>query len=175
MKLYIFILLMLQVSVVIAEENFQESAKTLSLDLKRNLLEQLSKKISEVGAAESIGFCKTEVGPIVKGIAGERAKKFNFGRTSLKLRNPNNKPQDWMIKYLQEFENKNEDKGVLHTFENGEQAFLGPIYVQAVCLQCHGENLSSAVKSKLNELYPQDKATGYKLGQFRGFVWIKAK
>jgi hypothetical protein len=29
------------------------------------------------------------------------------------------------------------------------------------------------VSNKFNELYPNDKATGFKLGEFRGFIWVK--
>lgn len=28
---------------------------------------------------------------------------------------------------------------------------------------------------KIQKLYPQDKATGFKLNDFRGFVWVKEK
>ena len=51
--------------------------------------------------------------------------------------------------------------------------------VQAIminlCLKCHGAQatLSPAVKEKLSALYPQDKATGYSLGQIRGAMTIR--
>ena len=46
---------------------------------------------------------------------------------------------------------------------------------QALCLQCHGAqaSLSPAVKEKLSALYPQDKATGYSVGQIRGAMTIR--
>ncbi len=47
------------------------------------------------------------------------------------------------------------------------------IPIQEPCMLCHGEVLSSAVKEKINDLYPQDQATGYTLGQIRGAFTIK--
>jgi hypothetical protein len=38
----------------------------------------------------------------------------------------------------------------------------------ALCLQCHGENISPEVQAELARLYPEDKATGYSAGDIRG-------
>lgn len=35
-------------------------------------------------------------------------------------------------------------------------------------LSCHGESLSTKLEKTLAEHYPNDKATGYKLGDIRG-------
>jgi len=43
---------------------------------------------------------------------------------------------------------------------------------EGVCLACHGQNISPEVQTKLNELYPDDKATGYSLGQVRGAIVV---
>jgi len=37
-----------------------------------------------------------------------------------------------------------------------------------MCMNCHGQNLTSAVSSRLAELYPEDQAVGYMPGQIRG-------
>jgi len=57
---------------------------------------------------------------------------------------------------------------------NGQKVFISPLYTAAACLQCHGRP-AGLLKSKLEELYPKDRATGYRLGEFRGFVWVKKK
>jgi hypothetical protein len=33
---------------------------------------------------------------------------------------------------------------------------------------CHGSNIASPIAAKINKLYPNDKATGFKLGDLRG-------
>ena len=55
-----------------------------------------------------------------------------------------------------------------------EFRFMKAIPPGAVCLKCHGTDLSPEVTAKMTELYPQDKATGYKEGDLRGaFVVVK--
>jgi len=57
---------------------------------------------------------------------------------------------------------------------NNEFRFMKAIPMAANCLQCHGTEISPAVSAKLTELYPQDKAVGYKEGDLRGaFVVVK--
>jgi hypothetical protein len=44
----------------------------------------------------------------------------------------------------------------------------------AVCLTCHGTEVKPEVLTKIKELYPNDKATGYQEGDIRGaFVAVK--
>jgi cytochrome c553 len=46
------------------------------------------------------------------------------------------------------------------------------------CLKCHGNtetDINAATKAKLNELYPNDLATGYKLNDFRGLWKVEFK
>jgi hypothetical protein len=42
--------------------------------------------------------------------------------------------------------------------------------VEAICLTCHGQNLSQPVIDALQQYYPDDMATGYQLGQVRGAI-----
>ena len=43
-----------------------------------------------------------------------------------------------------------------------------------MCTACHGspDQISPEVKAKLAELYPNDKAVNYKLGELRGAVVV---
>ncbi|MCK7509930.1 MAG: DUF3365 domain-containing protein [Desulfobacterales bacterium] len=100
-------------------------------------------------------------------------------RTSLKTRNPGNEPDAWEAKVLKEFEArkaKGEDPAQIEYAEivtaNGQKQFR---YMKAIaigpnqpCLKCHGATLDLAVSTRLKDLYPADKATGYKEGELRG-------
>ena len=46
---------------------------------------------------------------------------------------------------------------------------------EVLCLLCHGtqDAISPEVKLKLKELYPKDRAVGYKEGDFRGLIRVK--
>ena len=41
-----------------------------------------------------------------------------------------------------------------------------------LCLACHGEQLDSVVKARLETLYPDDQALGYRVGDIRGAFTI---
>ena len=54
--------------------------------------------------------------------------------------------------------------------------YMKPIFIAApVCLQCHGapNKLAPGVADALKELYPQDQATGYVVGDLRCAVSVK--
>lgn len=156
-----------------------KEAKSLASDLRMSLMQNLSEKISKEGVEKAVPFCHANVKALAKGAAKDRIEKFEFGRTSHKVRNVANNPQPWADKYLKEFagSKKGEIKKdyILHSLENGKRVYLEPLYVEAKCLLCHGENVASNVSAKVKELYPDDKATGFKLGEFRGFIWVKEK
>ncbi|MBU0678495.1 MAG: DUF3365 domain-containing protein [Verrucomicrobia bacterium] len=61
--------------------------------------------------------------------------------------------------------------------ENGHEYFVyyKPLIVQPICLQCHGdpETFSPAVRTILEERYPEDNAVGYRAGDLRGLIKVK--
>jgi len=160
-------------------ESFQVEAERLAQDLKTSLMKNLSEQIAKDGVVKAIPFCHENVKLIARKSSADRFDKFEFGRTSHKLRNENNRPQDWITPYLKEFSGSFKGdikkKYILHRTENGKQIYIEPLYVQAQCLACHGQQVSNEIKRKLNQLYPKDQATGFKLNEFRGFIWIKEK
>lgn len=159
-------------------QDFEQEAPKLAQDLKTSLMKNLSEKVAKEGAVKAIPFCHENVKPIAKTAAGDRISKYEFGRTSHKLRNEGNKSAPWAEVYLKDFQGtfqKDGKKPFFHKLENGKKVYLEPLYVQPQCLACHGENVASDVKAQLNQLYPKDQATGFKLGEFRGFIWVKEK
>jgi excinuclease UvrABC ATPase subunit len=177
MKLFLLLTLVFMTSA--HAQDFETEAKTLAQDLKSSLMKNLSEKMAKDGAVKAISFCHENVKPIAKLAAKDRVSKFEFGRTSHKIRNEANAPQAWANVYLKEFQGtfKGDIKKehIIHKLENSKRVYLEPLYVQAQCLTCHGESIAPEIKTKLAEIYPQDKATGFKLGEFRGFIWIKEK
>ena len=109
---------------------------------------------------------------------------WRVARTSLKVRNPLNTADEWEKQVLQRFED-NKAKGIsiqklelteiIKQDEHTIFRYMKAIPVSPVCLGCHGENISSAVQEKLKNLYPQDNATGFKVGDIRGAFSITRK
>ena len=176
-----FILIFLvTVNIAFAQiDNFENEARVLANDLKMSLMKNLSEKISKDGPVEAVPFCHANVKLIAKGAAKDRISKFEFGRTSHKLRNVSNAPQSWAVEYLKEFEGQKKGDvkktSMIHRLDDGKRVYLEPLYIEAKCLLCHGEDVSKNVNDKIQELYPKDKGTGFKLGEFRGFIWVKEK
>jgi cytochrome c553 len=126
-------------------------------------------------AAETSGFdgaievCKTEAGPIAKTVASEF--DVAIGRTSLKLRNPDNTAPDWAGAHV---DSELESRALVQG-PDGELGVLLPIHLAAPCLNCHGETaqLADGVAESLARLYPDDEATGFAKGDLRGWFWVE--
>lgn len=157
---------------------FDTEAPALAQRLKQSLVQNLTQKMVKDGAVAAVEFCHLEVKPIAKKAAGADLSKYEFGRTSHKIRNSQNQPQAWMLPYLEKFQGttvKAPGKPEIHTFSDGKKAYLEALYVGPQCLTCHGEAVGGPLRERISALYPKDQATGFKLGEFRGLVWVKEK
>ena len=100
-------------------------------------------------------------------------------RVSLKPRNDRKgRPDDWATKVMQEFDARlaaGESPALLeHSgWKSGEFRFMKAQPVEALCLACHGENVAPTLREQINRFYPNDMATGYKLGQLRGAFYLR--
>ena len=177
----ILFLFLFIVSGNVSAESFEVESKKLAGDLKSSLMKNLSEKIKKDGVESAIPFCHENVKPIAKAAAKDYLTRYEFGRTSHKIRNNSNEAQEWMKPYIEAFAGEKFDSTKVHTYgkygtlANGKKVYVEPLFIQAQCLTCHGEAVSQNVSNKINELYPNDKATGFKLNEFRGIVWIKEK
>ena len=139
------------------------------------LVGRLQQALQEGGPENAIQVCNIAA----PGIASNLSDKYNWSieRTSLKIRNPNNEPDAWEQTVLKGFEQRKQngaDVTKLDYYEMTPDGFryMKAIPTQALCLTCHGETVADSVKSKLAELYPNDKATGFKIGDIRGAFTI---
>ncbi|MCP4487112.1 MAG: DUF3365 domain-containing protein [Gammaproteobacteria bacterium] len=144
---------------------------------------ELVKAMKQGGPVNAIQACNVSA----PATADAASKKYDMdvGRTSLKLRNPNNAPDAWEAGVLAKFEERRaagENPAKMTYFEitkqDGEKTFrfmkaIGmPPLSKMPCLKCHGSEIDPKVAAKLDELYPTDQARGYKPGQIRGAFTI---
>ena len=137
---------------------------------KKQLKEALVAGLKE-GPVQAISVCQVEA-PELAERAGSPTVKV--GRSSDKLRNPSNAPKPWMKPFLDQYENhpdQREPAAVL--IDANTVGYVEPIFVQPLCVTCHGAHLAPDVQAKLEELYPNDRATGYAAGDFRGIFWAE--
>jgi len=111
-------------------------------------------------------------------------KGLYIKRVSLKNRNPLNAPDGFESKVLNYFielssvgklNEKSEFTEIINSDGVSRVRYMKPIIIQAPCLSCHGTNeqISTDVKSIIQNKYPEDKATGYQIDDLRGAVSIQ--
>jgi hypothetical protein len=153
-----------------------EAARRTVQGFKERLKGELQAAIKSEGAANAISLCQT-ISPDISTEISD-ASGFEVLRTSLKLRNPENAPGVWEFDVLKSFQEKaaagaEPDKLEFYAevvTPEGDRLFRYMRGVQAgeICLSCHGTEIKPDVKAELVRYYPDDKATGYKLGELRG-------
>lgn len=132
---------------------------------------ELTTAMKAGGPLQALDVCNTKAGEIAENVVAEQG--VNVSRTSLKFRNPNNAPTDWQVAVLEDFEarkaaGETPDTLAYSEIVDGEYRFMKAIPTAAVCTNCHGAELKAEVEAKINELYPEDKARGFKEGDIRG-------
>jgi len=143
-----------------------ENVKKLGAELKKELKTGMKKS-----PKDALEICNIKA-PIIEGKYNK--DKLKIGRISSKNRNPNNRPKDWMIKYIKDFHSKNiKDKYITVEISENKKGFLMPIPTVPVCLKCHGRKVNPNLYKAILEKYPRDKATGYTVGEIRGFFWAE--
>ena len=153
-----------------AEETAQrQAASNARDDLAKRLSTRLVQAMSNGGPAKAIDVCSKEAPRIAKAVGKEHGLKI--GRTSFKLRNPENAPPDW-AKMLVE---KRIAEPTYAALTDGALGAMLPIRVNAQCLACHGptDRIAADVKAQLAAKYPKDHATGFKDGDLRGWFWVE--
>lgn len=155
----------------------QAAATKLMVTLKGELT-----KAMQVSVSDAIQVCSNKALELTGGVMDSVENVTAIKRTTFKYRNPQNAPDEWEMKALQVFEDAAQ-KGealpasyVQKVEENGQTTYryYQPMKIAPLCLNCHGDKnmLSEEVSAQLANLYPEDKATGYREGDFRGVIRV---
>jgi len=186
MKRLMLIALALTLSPAYADSHLKpqvDKSKIIVKEFMGQLKGELQTAMKSGGPIKAINVCKETAPFIAKNLSDKYGWKV--ARTSLKNRNPSNAPDAWEARVLEKF-NARRAAGEAPTNmtyfevveENGQKNFrfmkaIGmPPLEKMPCLKCHGENIGAKLTSKLDELYPDDKARGYKPGEIRGAFTI---
>jgi len=151
--------------------------KMLGMSLKSELKPKMKEDKSGVKA---IIFCTDKAKQITKDVNAKLPSYVSVRRTANRLRNPNNKADDIDKKVMQEYElaiqNKTFSPKNIKIFDvNGTTRVYKPLVMKKMCLKCHGSNVSDSIKKVITSKYPNDKALGYKEGDFRGVIVSEIK
>lgn len=140
------------------------------------LKQDLTQALKDNGPKGAIGSCVSISPDIDAAVSDEH--HVEIGRTSTRVRNTENAPDDWELAGLEAFAKQIADGADPHKLEvfdvttttEGQRLFryMKPIMMQEMCLTCHGPNLPQDLKSEIAKSYPDDKAVGFNLNELRG-------
>ncbi len=154
----------------------KEIAQNTVKKLGGNLMQQMKKG----GPKQAIPFCNTAANPLTKEVADKY--QVSIKRTSHKIRNEDNNPNATetaiLNQYLASLSKGEKLKPIVSKDKEGNVHFYAPMKLEAKCLACHGtvgKEVSVKTDSLIKSLYPNDKATGFKVGDLRGIVNITFK
>ena len=156
-----------------------DEARSVAMKLPPKLIAPLQQEISKSGPEGAISVCKDMAPKAASEISQETGWKIK--RVSLRARNEARAiPDAWEKSALEEFDKRVAAGEPAEKIEKGERVgneyrYVKALPVKPLCLSCHGpaDQLSPAVKSALNQHYPNDRATGYSVGQIRGAISVR--
>ena len=154
-------------------------SRAVTMEFMTTLKSELQSAMKADGPVNAIQVCNTRAPEIAADFSEQ--KGWTVARTSLKYRNPDNAPDAWERKVLEQFEerkaNGEDPKQMVYAevVEDGgakTYRFMKAIPTGPVCLACHGEKIDAAVEARIQELYPEDRALGFSAGDIRGAFTI---
>lgn len=182
--LTLLFLLMLAGSVIAGDDEpaLLAEARSVATAVPPKLLSVLQQEIARGGFEGAIAACRDFAPRLAAQASADSG--WHIRRVSLKNRNPRAVPDAWEREVLEDFDRRVtagepaaglERGAVVETDGRREYRYLKALPTQELCLACHGsaEQVSPAVRSRLDELYPDDQATGYVSGQVRGAVALR--
>jgi asparagine synthetase B (glutamine-hydrolysing) len=161
---------------------YLDIARKSSKDLIETMRDALLKELEKGDVLSAVSVCSELSQNIIK----EKQQKYGFyiRRISEKYRNEKNKPDKYELSFLKKLEKlskegklQDEYYEIVEEKDGKYLRYFKPILVQPMCLSCHGDlnSIPEDVRKFLKEKYPEDKAFGYKAGDFRGAVSVKIK
>ncbi|NNC94916.1 MAG: DUF3365 domain-containing protein [Chitinophagales bacterium] len=153
---------------------FMERGQEITAEVFTALASTLRKKLKEGGVSAAVQYCNLAALPIVDSLSEIHNAKIR--RATLNERNPANRSNADELKILNEYQNAKTMGSILESkvLVDGESVlYYQPIMINNFCLQCHGvigKDIAEIDYTVIKELYPGDKAVGYKDGELRG-IW----
>lgn len=164
------------------EERIKEIGEMASVKLLRTLKGELESALSERGPLGAVEVCSVSATRLTKEVSARMYPGISIKRTSFRYRNPKNAPTEDEAKALRYFEKELREKNKLPPYYiqrviargKVEYNYYKPIVTEPLCLTCHGDKRSMSLEllKKIHELYPEDNATGYGIGDLRGAVRV---
>lgn len=161
----------------------QEEGRKVAAQFVQTLGGELRREMEASGPLRTVLICKYYAPEVTSSLS--RQTGWRVTRVALKPRNPGlGYPDAWEQKVLMDFEARAAKGEKPEALEHAEIVkepqgevfrYMKALVMAPVCMNCHGpvSQMSEMVKQQIVKEYPNDKATGYSLGQVRGALTIK--
>lgn len=157
---------------VITNGELERACDSVVVQFGAALKTELMAALEQGGPAFAIDVCNT----IAPDLSAEYSETpgWEIKRVSSRPRNPENAPDPFEAGVLARLETAGASDAIHEWVRRpeGDSTFyyFKSIRVAELCLNCHGpvEGLAPGLVQTLAEEYPDDLATGYKTGDFRG-------
>ncbi len=168
---------------VLADETkLLEEARLVAGSVPPKLLKVLLDEVNKGGPEGAIAVCRDQAPKLA--MAASESTGWKIRRVSLNNRNPKAVPDAWERAVLEDFDRRAAAGANPATLEKGDVTveagvksyrYMKALPTQELCLKCHGptDRMSDGVRARLADLYPADRATGYRIGQIRGAMTIR--
>ncbi len=148
---------------------FLKQGDTISSLVQKVLLANVMQAMKSGGPGFAVTYCNEKAMPLTDSLA--KAHNCLIQRVSDKYRNPLNKLSETDEEI---FKAVSTSMNPVLISENGQLIYYKPIKIaMPACLTCHGntgKELNMETAEIIKQKYPEDLATGYKEGDFRG-MW----
>lgn len=152
------------------------SGKEIAQNTFKVLGGNLKAAMAKGGVENAINYCNANASHIMDSLG--TFYYANIRRTSNKLRNPKNEPTKEEQVVLSRYLAGEINKPIVNSLTNGNKIFYAPIKMKPLCITCHGtvgKTVTEKDYATILKHYPNDKAKGYKEGDFRGIWSIELK
>jgi len=162
----------------VSEEQMITKGAAASAALLQKLGGEVKTNMQSHGPVKTLEFCSLNALSMTDQVALETGTRIK--RLTLKERNPVNAAAGEDEKLLEKWEQMVKNGQTLPAYEltktaNGTMAYYKPLLINnEACLKCHGDIAADSPLAKaLKATYPEDKATGYKMGDLRGMIKVE--
>lgn len=142
--------------------------------LQSRLIEALTTELERSGPTGAIQVCRDAAPAITSDVSSDAG--VTVARTSHRLRNPNNGPPDWAQEIVERSAGMRFEEASQHVIDLGDHVgVLRPIGTLGMCTTCHGNEaeMEPDLVELIAESYPDDEATGFEVGDLRGWMWAE--
>jgi hypothetical protein len=155
--------------------SLEREAAGLIPPFQQQLMQTVKQAVAEGGPVQAVQACQL----LAPTIAAEHSQQpWKVGRTALRLRNPDNRPDSWERQVLEDFLQRQSAGEELTQMSasavvDGEFRYMQAIATGEPCLACHGQSIKPEVAAQIEQDYPEDQATGFGLGELRGAFTLR--